>query len=167
MPSDLESSICFLEETNNPANAYFSFSVDSTGEYGIIKANKEGLRLYAAEILKKSLLLENCRDGKPLFFGDLPWVVSDAGYDVVAGIQPEYLTRPEILSAETSLPDPATYEGRHPQASGHPGKESPAPAPAPATGKGCFVLFLCIIGSLILLATAKAFPNLRSWVNIR
>jgi hypothetical protein len=164
MPSDLESCICFLEETNNLANAYFSFSVDSTGEYGIIKANKEGLRLYAAEILKKSLLLENCQDGKPLYFGDLQWVVSDAGYDVVAGIQPEYLTRPEILSTkDTGLPDPATYEGRHPEPSSSPGKK----APAPAAGKGCFVLFLCIIGSLILLATAKAFPNLQSWVNIR
>jgi hypothetical protein len=162
MPSDLESSICFLEETNNPANAYFSFSVDSTGECGIIKANKEGLRLYAAEILRKSLLLENCRDGQTLYFGDLPWLVSDAGYDVVAGIQPEYLTRPEIFSTkDPGLPDPAKFESRHPGSSGSGEKK----APAPSAGKGCFVLFLCIIGSLILLATVKAFPNLRSWVN--
>src|SRR5258708_36426025 len=95
MSVELEKSISFLESTNDPANAYFSFAVDSTGEYGIIKANKEGLRLYAAEILKKSLQLESKQDGEPLFFGDLEWVVSDAGYDVVAARQ-----RPQQRNAE-------------------------------------------------------------------
>jgi hypothetical protein len=162
MPFDLESSICFLEETNSPANAYFSFSVDSTGEYGVIKANKEGLRLYAAEILKKSMLLESNQDGQPLFFDEMEWVVSDAGYDVVAAVQPQYQNRQEILHAkQTDQTDPEAYETRHRQTPG------PSAKKAPSSGKGCFVLFLCIIGSLILLATAKAFPNLRPWVNIR
>jgi hypothetical protein len=161
MPSDLKSSICFLEETNDPASAYFSFAVDSTGEYGIIKANKEGLRLYAAEILKKSLLLEDKQDGEPLFFGDLEWVVSDAGYDVVAGIQPQYLTRGEILNEATeNEPDPAAYPDHKEPAQGAAAEKSPA------TGKGCLVMVLCIMGSLILLAAIKAFPNLRPWVNI-
>ncbi|HEY4209653.1 MAG TPA: hypothetical protein VGM31_22660, partial [Puia sp.] len=68
MPSDLESSISFLVTANDPASAYFSFTVDETGEYGIIKANKEGLRLYAAELLKKSVELEQREDGQPLAF---------------------------------------------------------------------------------------------------
>ncbi|HMH24260.1 MAG TPA: hypothetical protein VK563_20905 [Puia sp.] len=162
MPSDLKSSICYLEETNDPASAYFCFAVDSTGEYGIIKANKEGLRLYAAEILKKSLLLEDLKDGEPIFFGDLEWVVSDAGYDVVAGIQPQYLTRSEILGVDVKgeEPEPVTLHEHQEQAADTAAKKSPA------TGKGCLVLALCIMGSLILLATILAFPNLRSWVNI-
>jgi len=93
MPDDLESSISFLESTNDPANAYFSFTVDETGEYGLIRANKEGLRLYAAELLKKSIELEQRQDGQPLFFGHLEWVVSDAGYDLIAGIAPLYQER--------------------------------------------------------------------------
>jgi len=162
MPSDLNSSICFLEETNDPAQAYFSFAVDSTGEYGIIKANKEGLRLYAAEILKKSLQLESKQDGEPLFFGDLEWVVSDAGYDVVAGIQPQYQTRSEILGEQTAdhQPEPAPLHEHHAPATNAAAEKSPA------SGKGCLALALCIMGSLLLLAAIKAFPNLRSWVNI-
>src|ERR1700743_183004 len=58
MPSDLESSIRFLEETNDPTEAFFTYTVDETGEFGLIKANKEGLRLYAAELLRKSQALE-------------------------------------------------------------------------------------------------------------
>ena len=43
MPSDLESSIRFLEENNDPAEAFFTYTVDDTGEFGLIKANKEAL----------------------------------------------------------------------------------------------------------------------------
>ena len=96
MPADLESSISFLESTNDPANAYFSFTVDETGEYGMIKANKEGLRLYAAELLKKSVELEQRQDGQPLFFSRLEWLVSDAGYDLIAGVAPLYQSRSDI-----------------------------------------------------------------------
>jgi hypothetical protein len=53
MSSDLETSIRQIEETNDPENAYFSYSVDDSGEFGVIKANKEGLRLYAADLLKR------------------------------------------------------------------------------------------------------------------
>src|SRR5258708_25555877 len=102
MPPDLESSISFLEETNNPANAYFSFTADNAGEYGIIKANKEGLRLYAAEMLKKSLELEQRQDGEPLFFGHLEWVVSDACYDLLARFLPHYLYILAVIVSHTT-----------------------------------------------------------------
>src|SRR5258708_35486624 len=110
MPPDLESSISFLEETNNPANAYFSFTADNAGEYGIIKANKEGLRLYAAEMLKKSMELEQKQDGQPLFFGHLQWVVSDAGYDLIAGVIPQYQARTEILASRNTNQAPTGEE---------------------------------------------------------
>ena len=155
MSPDLESSIAYLQSTNDPVNAYFSFTVDETGEYGIIKANKEGLRLYAAEMLKKSLELEKSQDGQPLFFGHLEWVISDSGYDLIAGIVPQYQTRTEILTGQ---------------------KESmTAPqAEAPASSKkeqipssGCFfTIMMWVIAGLILLFAHKAFPNLHPWESI-
>ena len=153
MPPDLKSSITFLEETNNPANAYFSFTADNAGEYGIIKANKEGLRLYAAEMLKKSLQLEQQQDGEPLFFGHLEWVVSDAGYDLIAGIQPQYQSRQEILA-------PRPEEPADNIASTLPGKsEQPS-------GKGCLSSLMWVIGGLILFVALLAFTTLHLWGNI-
>ena len=155
MPSDLESSVAFLESTNNPVNAYFSFTVDETGEYGIIKANKEGLRLYAAEILKKSIELEKKQDGQPLFFDHLEWVVSDAGYDLIAGIIPQYQVRTEILAAQKNGKSGAQAE-------------DPAPSPKePPRRSGCFFsIIMWVIAGLILLAAHKAFPNLHPWESI-
>src|SRR5262249_8111724 len=94
--ADLESSISFLESTNDPANAYFSFTVDESGEYGMIKANKEGLRLYAAELLKKSIELEQKQDEQPLFFSHMEWMIRDRAYDLIAGITPLYQSRSDI-----------------------------------------------------------------------
>jgi hypothetical protein len=155
MSPDLESSIAYLQSTNDHVNAYFSFTVDETGEYGIIKANKEGLRLYAAEMLKKSLELEKNQDGQPLFFGHLEWVVSDSGYDLIAGVMPQYQTRTEILTARKD------------------GMTAPH-AEAPASSKkeqipssGCFfTIMMWVIAGLILLAAHKAFPNLHPWESI-
>lgn len=155
MPPDLESSISFLESTNDPVNAYFSFTVDETGEYGIIKANKEGLRLYAAEMLKKSLELEKRQDGQPLFFGHLEWVVSDAGYDLIAGIVPQYQARTEIISSrKNGKPDPDA--------------EDPASAKKELSPRsGCLSSFLLwVIVGLILLFAHKAFANLHPWESI-
>src|ERR1700748_1838672 len=111
MPSDLESTIRFLEEANDPSTAFFSYSVDDTGEYGLIKANKEGLRLYAADLLKQSLLMEaeaqryydqqqNVQQLKaerhddqqpeshPLLFAPKEWMFSETGYNLIAVILP-------------------------------------------------------------------------------
>jgi len=149
MPADLESSISFLESTNDPANAYFSFTVDETGEYGIIKANKEGLRLYAAEMLKKSIELEQKQDGQPLFFGHLEWLVSDAGYDLIAGISPLYQSR-------SDMPRNADQESRE---KGSLNKDRPSQ-------KGClYSVMLWVIGGLIFLFGHKAFTNLHLWEN--
>jgi hypothetical protein len=95
MSSDLESSIRRIEEANNPDDAYFSYSVDDTGEYGLIKANKEGLRLYAADLLKNSLLLEeeDHKEVKPIFFTPKEWMFSETGYNLIAGILPQYESR--------------------------------------------------------------------------
>jgi len=150
MPADLESSISFLESTNDPANAYFSFTVDETGEYGIIKANKEGLRLYAAEMLKKSIELEQKQDGQPLFFGHMEWVVSDAGYDLIAGIAPLYQSRSDIpRNADQEHREKQPYKNEQPRRN------------------GClFSNMLWAIGGLIYLAGHKAFANLHLWENI-
>jgi hypothetical protein len=153
MPSDLESSISYLGSANDPASAYFSFTVDETGEYGIIKANKEGLRLYAAELLKKSLELEEKQDGQPLFFGELEWVISDAGYDLIAGVVPQYQSRGEILAARNTEPQPRR-EGAQPEEKDHP----------PRSGCLTSILFW-IIGGLIFLLAYKV-TNLHLWENI-
>ena len=148
MSSDLETSIRLIEETNNPDNAYFSYSVDDTGEYGLIKANKEGLRLYAADLLKQSLLMEaESPEIQPLLFAPKEWMFSETGYNLIAGILPQYQPRREILA-----------EGQSPvRHAGVSARKKPVLQ---------FVL-MCITGALIMLATLKAFPNLRLWVNIR
>jgi hypothetical protein len=155
MPPDLESSIRFLEENNDPAEAFFSYTVDDTGEYGLIKANKEGLRLYAAELLRQSQLLEQKgtqalkstseQPPAPLFFAPQPWMISETGYDLIAGILPQYQGRRSIVGEWNPL------------------RRSPAARrPQPIF---LFVV-MCITGALIMLATLKAFPTLRLWVNI-
>ena len=166
MSVDLGSSISFLETTNDPSQAYFSFAVDETGEYGIIKANKEGLRLYAAEMLKKSMELEQRQDGEPLYFDQLEWVVSDAGYDLIAGVVPEYQGRKEILAARHFDPE---HRG-----AGRIKKEQPP-------NRGClFSILVWVIGVLIFLTSGQClsfgrtnlrfvsepFTNLHVWENI-
>lgn len=96
--NSIASIIDSLEKTNDPAVAYFSFTTDEAGEHGAIRANKEGLRRYALELLKKSLELEEKRDGKKLCFPPYEWMISDAGYDLIRSVQPEYRNRAEILS---------------------------------------------------------------------
>jgi hypothetical protein len=150
MPSDLESTIRFLEETNDPATAFFSYTVDPTGEYGLIKANKEGLRLYAAEILRKSQQLEQTEEQQtedPIHFASLQWMCSETGYDLISGVLPQYRSRREILSAQF----PARRVAN------------------PRRRKQPVLLFIlmCITGALLMLVTLKAFPTLRLWVNIR
>lgn len=150
MPADLESSIRFLEETNDPADAFFSYTVDDTGEFGLIKANKEGLRLYAAELLKKSMSLEETpREEEPLFFSPRPWMFSETGYDLIAGVLPQHHNRQEILAQD------------------HPFPHRPAGTRRRRRQPVMLFVLMCITGALIMLATLKAFPNLRSWVNIR
>lgn len=149
MSSDLETSIRLIEETNNPENAYFSYSVDDSGEFGVIKANKEGLRLYAADLLKKSLEMEEEAQPKaqPLFFSPRDWMFSETGYNLIAGILPQYESRRQILTQGMSPVRPApVYRMRRPV---------------------LYLVLMCITGALLMLATLKAFPNLRLWVNIR
>lgn len=173
MLSDLESSIRLIEETNDPDNAYFSYSVDDTGEYGLIKANKEGLRLYAADLLKQSLLMEieqpeteqsndqqsndkqsndkqpvaESPKSNPLLFAPKEWMFSETGYNLIAGILPQYQPRRAILAEGQYRVRPAAV------------KEQKKPV--------LLFVLMCITGALIMLATLKAFPNLRLWVNIR
>jgi hypothetical protein len=146
MSSDLESSIRRIEETNDPDHAYFSYSVDDTGEYGLIKANKEGLRLYAADLLKKSLLMEEeNQEEQPLFFSPKDWMYSDTGYNLIAGVLPQYKSRRHILT-----------EGQSPVRQCRPKEKKPV----------LLFVVMCITGALLMLVTLKAFPNLRLWVNI-
>ena len=144
---ELESSIHYLEESNDPADAFFSYTVDDTGEYGLIKANKEGLRLYAAEILKKSKELEGAEHAeRPLFFSPSQWMFSETGYDLIAGVLPQYCSRREMLT---------DHPGGRKITTGH--RRPPV----------LLFLLMCITGALLMLATLKAFPTLRLWVNIR
>jgi hypothetical protein len=147
MSSDLESSIRSIEAANNSENAYFSYSVDDTGEYGLIKANKEGLRLYAVDLLKKSLVMEDeSEQTDPLFFAPRDWIYSDTGYNLIAGVLPQYQPRRDILTRGQVPVRETVREKKKPVL--------------------MFVL-MCITGALIMLVTLKAFPNLRLWVNIR
>lgn len=147
MSSDLETSIRRIEETNNPENAYFSYSIDDSGEYGVIKANKEGLRLYAADLLKKSLEMEDeAPKAQPLFFSQKDWMCSETGYDLIAGVLPQYESRRQIL-----------LKGLSPVRIGA-GRKERRPV--------LYLVLMCITGALLMLISLKAFPNLRLWVNI-
>lgn len=88
----------YLEKANDPAVAYFSFTTDETGLQGAIRANKEGLRRYALELLKKSVEIEEKKDAKKLCFPPYEWLVSDAGYDLIRSVRPEYQSRTEIVA---------------------------------------------------------------------
>jgi hypothetical protein len=100
MPSQLESCIGFLEETTDAKTAYFSFTTDDTGEHGVIKANKDGLRLYALELLRKSVEMEaKPESADVMFFEEFEWIVDDAGYNLIWGVQPTVASR-EQLKAE-------------------------------------------------------------------
>jgi hypothetical protein len=148
MSSDLETSIRQIEETNDPENAYFSYSVDDSGEFGVIKANKEGLRLYAADLLKKSLEMEEeAPTTQPLFFSANDWMFSETGYNLIAGILPQYESRKQII--------------------GHGLSPVRQPQPRAKNKPVLYLVLMCITGALLMLATLKAFPNLRLWVNIR
>ena len=101
MSSQIETCIRFLKETIDDKSAYFSFTTDNTGEHGVIKANKEGLRLYAMELLKKSLEMENDPASRQvLFFEEFDWLVDDAGYNLIWGVDPTDATRDQIMAEE-------------------------------------------------------------------
>ena len=88
-----------LEENIDPSVAYFSYDVDETGERGVIRANKEGLQLYAADLLKKSMQMEVVQDGRNICFAPHEWMISDAGYNLIGAVKPEYASRTEIIAA--------------------------------------------------------------------
>lgn len=97
MSNSIESVIAFLEETNDPRVAYFSYTTDQAGEAGAISANKEGLRLYALELLKKSLEIERTSRKDSLFFCPHEWMVSETGYHLISSVLPQYTSRDSIL----------------------------------------------------------------------
>lgn len=97
MTNSLESIIAFLEETNDPRVAYFSFTTDEVGESGAISANKEGLRLYALELLKKSLEIERMPEQSSLVLYPREWMVSETDYNLISCIRPQYHSRETIL----------------------------------------------------------------------
>lgn len=109
MPSQIETCIGVLTDSCDANSAYFSFTTDNTGEHGVIKANKEGLRLYAAELLRKSLEMEKApASGEVLFFEEFEWLVDDAGYNLIWGVEPTTQTREQIRAAEDAALAPAT-----------------------------------------------------------
>lgn len=120
----ITSLLSVLEETNDPAIAYFSFTADDKGECGVINANKEGLRLYALDLLKKSVEMENRQDGNRLSFKPQEWLISDAGYDLIRAVQPEYKSRQAILADRkwNSETDPVTIPAFPPPHKNHFGK---------------------------------------------
>lgn len=107
----IESVIRFLEETNDPHTAYFSYTTDEAGESGAISANKEGLRLYALELLKKSIEIERMPEQKSLIFCPREWMVSETGYNLISCVRPQYHSRETILSAI----EPARYDIKDPR----------------------------------------------------
>ncbi len=89
--------ISVLEENCDPSVAYFSYAADDRGERGVIRANKEGLRLYALDLLRKSVQMEERQDGKNLCFKQSDWMINEAGYNLISGVKPEYGSRDSIL----------------------------------------------------------------------
>ena len=137
--NSISSIIESLEKTNDPAVAYFSFTTDESGEHGAIRANKEGLRRYALELLKKSMEMEEKKDGKNLCFPPYEWMISDSGYDLIRTVRPEYVSRTEILSSTPR----------------HGGQKM---STEPAKRNGCLGVFVALAISLCTLAAAiKAF----------
>ena len=111
MPSQIETCVGILNESSDTNSAYFSFTTDDTGEHGVIKANKEGLRLYALELLKKSIEMENNPTSTAvLFFDDYDWLVDDAGYNLIWGVDPMHNTRAEIRAGEIHDDNNSTAE---------------------------------------------------------
>lgn len=103
MPSHLESCIGFLQETCDTNTAYFTFSTDPSGELGVIKANKEGLRLYAMELLKKSMEMEEAGESENLlFFDEHEWLCGEAGYNLICGIAPTTASREQLVAPKRS-----------------------------------------------------------------
>ena len=98
MTNSLESLIAFLEETTDPHVAFFSYTSDEAGESGAISANKEGLRLYALELLKKSLEMERMPRQSSLLLCPREWMVSETGYNLISCVRPQYGPRDLILS---------------------------------------------------------------------
>lgn len=98
MTNSIESVIAFLEDTNDPRIAYFSYTTDEAGEAGAISANKEGLRLYALELLKKSLEIERMPEQSNLIFCAREWMISETGYNLISCVRPLYHSRETILS---------------------------------------------------------------------
>ena len=104
MSSQIETCIGFLEETCDDKSAYFSFTTLNSGEHGVIKANKEGLRLYALELLKKSLEMEKDPASRQvLFFEEFDWLVDDAGYNLIWGVHPTDGKRDEIIAEDAII----------------------------------------------------------------
>ena len=109
MINSLHSIISYLEETNDPHIAYFSYTTDEAGEAGAISANKEGLRLYALELLKKSMEIEQGPEQRSLVFCPREWMVSETGYHLINCVRPMYHSRETILS----VVEPAPYAARN------------------------------------------------------
>ena len=105
MTSPIETCVGILHESSDTKSAYFSFTTDITGEHGVIKANKEGLRLYALELLKKSVEMEKNPDSKEvLFFDDQEWMIDDAGYNLIWGVDPLAASRQELTTVDYFSP---------------------------------------------------------------
>lgn len=125
-----------LEKSTDPAAAYFSFTTDESGEHGAIRANKDGLRQYALELLKKSLEMEERKDGKSLCFPPYEWMISDAGYDLIRSVRPEYVSRTEIMASTQRK------------------NANIKMSTEPAAKKGCLGMMLALVISLCTLAAA-------------
>ncbi len=149
MPPKPLTAIEILEQSNDPDIGYFCYTTDPAGERGMISANKEGLRLYATELLRIAELMETVKDGNPILFGPHEWMISPTGYDLISGVLPRYPERSGIPPEEAVVPGPVDGKSQDP------------------AGKGCLlqVLSLLLI-SLILFASVKAFANLHIWGNI-
>ena len=127
-----------LEATNDPSVAYFSYTADDKGERGVIHANKEGLRLYALDLLKKSVQMEALQDGKNLCFKDCEWLISDTGYNLISAVKPAYKNRDAILQELSGAKESA------------PGNITPDQSRT----KGCLGTLLVLIGCLFTIGAA-------------
>lgn len=98
--TSLDSLIDWLENNSDPHKAFFSYTTDETGEHGAIRANSDGLRRYALEMLKKSAEMDARHQQHPMCLAPHEWLVSESGYDLIRSVLPEYESRDAIIRSD-------------------------------------------------------------------
>jgi hypothetical protein len=101
MKEKLNEIIQLLEQNSSPSNAYIDIAVEDEDYPGIISGNPDGLRLLAAELLRRSIEIE---EGY-LITADIPdakWILNDDMPLSITGLKE---TREKIIENKQNIQD--------------------------------------------------------------